>query len=260
MAALAWMKDANFTSQANKAVDWITKHRDGGGFGGSTQSTILALKALVAHAQANKKTVSAGELIVKRDGETIGQRDFAAGENNAITIDGLEAKLQPGDNSLSFTLTGDNQMPYAVDVTYRSRKPASSDDCPVRLTTKLASEKVRAGDTVALNAQLVNSTDKGQPMTVAILGLPAGLQPRAEQLEELKKAGTIDYYETRAREVICYWRGLAPNRQVDLKLDLVAEWPGKYTGPASRAYLYYTAEQKQWINPLAVEIELQEMR
>ena len=260
LAALAWMKDANFTSQANKAVDWITKHRDGGGFGGSTQSTILALKALVAHAQTNKKTVSAGELIVKRDSETIGQRAFAADENNAITIDGLEAKLQPGDNSLSFTLTGDNQMPYAVDITYRSRKPASSDDCPVRLTTKLALEKVRAGDTVTLNAQLVNSTDKGQPMTVAILGLPAGLQPRAEQLEELKKAGTIDYYETKAREIICYWRGLAPHRQVDLKLDLVAEWPGKYTGPASRAYLYYTSEQKQWINPLAVEIELQEMR
>ena len=34
-------------------------------------------------------------------------------------------------------------------------------------------------------------------MTVAILGLPAGLQPRADQLEELKQAGTIDYYETR---------------------------------------------------------------
>jgi len=146
-------------------------------------------------------------------------------------------------------------MPYAIDVTYRSRKPASSDECPVRLTTRLGAEDVRAGDTVALHAQLVNSTDKGQPMTVAILGLPAGLQPRAEQLEELKKAGTIDYYETRAREVICYWRGLAPNRQVDLKLDLVAEWPGKYTGPASRAYLYYTSEQKQWNNPLAVEIE-----
>ena len=77
---------------------------------------------------------------------------------------------------------------------------------------------------------------------------------RADQLEALKKAGTIDYYETRAREVVCYWRSLAPNKRVPLKLDLVAEWPGKYTGPASRAYLYYTAEQKHWAAPLAVEI------
>ena len=71
---------------------------------------------------------------------------------------------------------------------------------------------------MALEAELVNTTDKGQPMTVAILGLPAGLQPRADQLEELKKAGTIDYYETRAREVILLlafaWR---PNRRVPLQ-------------------------------------------
>jgi hypothetical protein len=113
---------------------------------------------------------------------------------------------------------------------------------------------VSAGETVALEAELVNKTEQGQPMTVAILGLPAGLQPRPDQLEELKEAGTIDYYETRAREVICYWRSLAPNKRVPLQLDLVAEWPGKYTGPASRAYLYYTAEQKHWAAPLHVEI------
>ena len=197
LVALAWLKDPNFAVHANKAVEWITQHRDGGGFGGSTQATILALKALVAHAQANKKTLSAGEFVLKRNSETIGRREFGAEERNAITIDGIEAQLQPGDNALTLALTGGNEMPYAVDVSYRSRQPASSDACLVRLTTRLAAEKVRAGDTVSLNAQLVNTTAKGQPMTVAILGLPAGLQPRADQLEELKKAGTIDYYETR---------------------------------------------------------------
>ena len=67
----------------------------------------------------------------------------------------------------------------------------------MRLTTKLAKPEVKAGETVALAAELTNATDQGQPMTVAILGLPAGLEPRPDQLEELKKAGTIDYYETR---------------------------------------------------------------
>jgi hypothetical protein len=91
-------------------------------------------------------------------------------------------------------------------------------------------------------------------MTVAILGLPAGLQPRPDQLEELKKAGTIDYFETRAREVILYWRDLEPKQEIPVRLDLVAEWPGRYTAPASRAYLYYTPEQKHWIEPLRISI------
>jgi uncharacterized protein YfaS (alpha-2-macroglobulin family) len=124
----------------------------------------------------------------------------------------------------------------------------------VRLSTKLANTRIKAGETVALSAELSNATDQGQPMTVAILGLPAGLEPRVGQLEELKKAGAMDYYELRAREVIFYWRSLAPKRKVELKLDLVAATPGKYVGPASRAYLYYTSENKQWCDPLAVEI------
>jgi len=162
--------------------------------------------------------------------------------------------LTAGENRLTINLTGDNKMPYMLNVSYRTLKPESSEACPVRLVTKLAQAKVKAGETVALVAELANAADAAQPMTMAIVGLPAGLEPRADQLEELKKAGAMDYYETRAREVIFYWRGLAPKRKVSLKLDLTAAVPGKYTGPASRAYLYYTPENKQWCDPLAVEI------
>ena len=91
-------------------------------------------------------------------------------------------------------------------------------------------------------------------MTLAVLGLPAGLEPRTEQLDDLKKAKTIDYYELRPREVILYWRALAPRRAIPLNLDLIAEIPGQFTGPASRAYLYYTPERKHWVEPLKVEI------
>jgi hypothetical protein len=118
----------------------------------------------------------------------------------------------------------------------------------------IAAKEVKAGGTVGLEADLTNATDKWQPMTIAILGLPAGLQPREKQLDELKKAGVIDFYETRAREIVFYWRSLDPNQKIPLRLDLVAEWPGQFTAPASRAYLYYTAERKQWCEPLKVTV------
>ena len=44
------------------AVQWIGQQRGGYGGFGSTQSTILALKALIAHTKANKQTAEAGEL------------------------------------------------------------------------------------------------------------------------------------------------------------------------------------------------------
>jgi hypothetical protein len=254
LAALAWLKLPEFRQQANRAIEWIVRNRSGNGGFGSTQATILALKALVEHAKVNRDSVTAGELVVKHGDRVIGTQAFGADHVNTIKLAGFEGELTAGENKLAISLTGENQMPYTIDVSYRARQPHSHADCAVELTTKLASGEIKAGETVALEAELVNKTKQGQPMTVAILGLPAGLQARADQLEELKKAGTIDYYETRAREVICYWRSLAPQKRVPLKLDLVAEWPGKYTGPASRAYLYYTAEQKHWVEPLAVEI------
>jgi hypothetical protein len=39
-----------------------------------------------------------------------------------------------------------------------------------------------------------------------------------------------------------------------VSLDLVCRLPGEYRGPASRAYLYYNADDKFWVEPLNVTI------
>ena len=258
VAALAWLADPAFTDQANRAIQWITDHRSGGTFG-STQATILALKALVAHAAANQREMTDGSLIITRDGEQVATEGFSAGQTRAIEIDDLAATLTPGENTLTLELTGDNEMPYVIDLSYRTHLPPSSDACPVQLTTSLSAETATAGDQVGLQVSLENTSGSGQPMTMAIVGLPAGLEPRIERLEELRDAGEFDYYEIESRELIFYWRSLGPDvleaNKIDFTVDLAAAIPGSYTGPASRTYLYYTPEEKQWVTPLAIEIE-----
>ena len=116
----------------------------------------------------SQKELAAGTLIVNRDDLEIGRHEFGAGQTETIVVDGLEANLEPGKNAMTITLSGDNQMPYALDVRFRTRKPVSDDNCPVRLSTKLAKKTVKAGETVALSVELRNTSDEGQPMTVAI--------------------------------------------------------------------------------------------
>src|SRR5260370_1649011 len=64
LAVLGFLK-ANqptvFNAPVQKAIKWIGQQRGGYGGFGSTQSTILALKALIAYTKENKKTASAGE-------------------------------------------------------------------------------------------------------------------------------------------------------------------------------------------------------
>jgi len=64
----------------------------------------------------------------------------------------------------------------------------------------------------------------------------------------------IDFYETRPREVIVYFRSLGPGAVREIPLELMATVPGTFTSPASRAYLYYTNERKHWVAPSTVTI------
>jgi alpha-2-macroglobulin-like protein len=64
----------------------------------------------------------------------------------------------------------------------------------------------------------------------------------------------IDFYETRPREVILYWRALGPNAKKDVDINLLSSVPGTYEAPASSAYLYYTTEHKAWTTPVAITI------
>ena len=86
--------------------------------------------------------------------------------------------------------------------------------------------------------------------------IPAGMRVPADmkQLTELREKGRVAYFETRGRELVLYWRELAPSQEIKLTIDLVCEVPGEYRGPASRGYLYYDADHKHWVQPLAVKI------
>ncbi len=136
-----------------------------------------------------------------------------------------------------------------------SRIEGPSDPaCPVRLSAKLGQAKAKIGQTVSLEVQLVNATDRGLPMTVAIVGLPAGMEVRLERLEALRRSGELDAYQVRAGELVCTWRSFAPKRTAIVQLDLAAVIPGKFTAPASRTYLNDAPERKHWVEPLAIEI------
>ncbi len=91
-------------------------------------------------------------------------------------------------------------------------------------------------------------------MTLARIGIPGGLTTQPWQLKKLRDDGVVDFYETRPREVIVYFRALAPDAKKDVDLDLVASVPGRYVAPATSAYLYYTSEDQSWAPPLTLSV------
>lgn len=87
-----------------------------------------------------------------------------------------------------------------------------------------------------------------QPMSIAKIGIPAGLTVQSWQLKELIEKNQVAYYEIFDNYLVLYWMGFAAGETKKVHLDLKAEIAGTYRGKASTAYLYYTPEYKHW-NP-----------
>lgn len=230
------------------AVKFLVGARSGYGGFGSTQATILALKSLTKYAEFSKKTDEAGTIELLVNGTVVSQKDFAKGERNNVVMDGLEKFVQQGKQKIEVRFKGCKQaLPYAMIISYSTSLPESSKECVVNLETKLSAKQVKVGETLRLSSTLKNKTNQGQPMTMAIIGIPAGFSAQPWQLKEMQEKGTIDFYEIIGNNIACYYRDLAPNEQKQINLDLKAEIPGEYDAPASSAYLYYTSEHKAWV-------------
>jgi hypothetical protein len=252
---LALLEAHGHDGELRKAADWLQSNRGGYGGWGATQATVLALQAMTAYDEANRHTPSAGTVSIRVNGEAAGEATYEAGRREPITFTGVGSKLKAGKNRIEIVQRGGGGLPYSMAVDFRSLKPATSVESQVDLKTVLQKTSVKMGETVRIDATITNKTSSGLPMTLARIGLPGGLTFQNWQLKELREKGLIAFYETRAREVILYFRDMKPSEVKQIPIDLVAVVPGRYTGPASSAYLYYNDQYKSWTDALAVAID-----
>jgi alpha-2-macroglobulin-like protein len=266
LAMLGWLKandTGEFRAQLDASSKWLGSQKGGAGAFGSTQSTILTLKALIEYARTQKRATESGELRVVINGGVVAKKSFTTDNVGPIVLEIPDAETYVGKGDLDIRLETDAKQSYPCTFSWdaRSRKPQSSAECPLTLTTTLNKVEASEGDTLRLTAKVVNTADKEQGMVTAIIGIPAGLKI-PEDLKQLKALTErpmggreqVSYFEIRGRELILYWRGMAPKQAVDLSIDLIADFPGEYRAPASRIYLYYGAEHKMWVDPVSVKV------
>jgi uncharacterized protein YfaS (alpha-2-macroglobulin family) len=255
LAVLAWLRNPSYASNVESSIKYLAESCKAGRYG-STQSTVLALKAIVAYDKSRAQPTQPGSLQLVVDGKPVGQPvAFDQKSTGAIDLPRFAELLTPGKHQVQVIMKDGSQMPYSLAVSFHDTKPDSSDKCKLHLEVALRDKRLDEGSTTEATVVVVNRTNEAIPTPIAIIGIPGGLEVRHDQLKELVKSGRISAYEVLGREVVLYWRSLDKEARVDLPLSLIAAVPGKYTGPASRAYLYYTDEHKQWTDSLNVEIQ-----
>ncbi len=257
LAVLAMLKSKDKPMQnLQSGINYILSKRSPYGSFGNTQSTVLALKALTEYAKFAKQTQEDGTVEVYLDDKKIATHNYKAGTREPIVLKNLQAGLSEGRHRLKVRYVGvKNPLPYSFSINYATSLPNSSTKCALKLETKLADTKIKMGETVRLKTTLQNVQNEAQPMTVAIVGIPAGLSAQPWQLKELQEKKIVDFYEITGNNVVFYYRQLLANEKREINLDLKADISGTYEANASSAYLYYTNEYKYWTKAERVTVQ-----
>jgi hypothetical protein len=255
LTILAWLRDPAYAGAVETSMRWLAEACKAGRFG-STQSTVLALRAVVAYDKARAVPKAPGSVTIIVDGHPMGLPiAFDAQSQGPIQLPDFAEMLSPGAHTIELKMDKGSAMPFALSATYNSVRPPSADQCKVAVAVALKDTQVQEGAVTEANVTITNRADEAIPTPVAIIGIPGGLEVRHDQLKELVKSGRIAAYEVIGRDVVLYWRDMQAKQKVELPLSLTAAVPGRYTAPASRAYLYYTDEFKDWAKGLEVEIK-----
>ena len=255
LAVLALLKTGRAQDvSVSKAIDFLVKSKTEYGYG-STQSTVLALKALTEYAKTGNTAPAEGRIVVQIDGKRVAEQSYSAKSLNALVIGDLEQYFSDEKAGLEvFFENTDQAIPFDLEMEYATRLPLNARNCPLSFQTILAQNETAVGNTVRLSAVLKNETGSALASPMVVLGIPAGLTLQPWQLKQLGEQKKWDFYELWDGFAVFHFESIAPGETRRIDLDLRADIPGVFEAPASQAFLYYDNEQRVWSKPETITI------
>lgn len=253
LTAIALMRYDGLTAQVTKAIDFLPNCKNYYGYG-STQGTVLALKAILAYTELNKRAAESGRILVYKDGKKLFSQEFVAGQKE-ITLPDLTPYLSAGKQNIELRYEGCKQaLPFELELAYNTSLPQNSAASVLRLKTQLLQKEIRMGEQASLAVQMKAEGQQNQPVVMAMIGIPAGLSPQLKQLKALQEQGHFEHFELFEDFVVLHLDQLQAQEERSFQLALKADIPGSYESSASSVFRYYTQEERQWAAPLAINI------
>ena len=257
LAMLAWMNQPQkFFPHIFSALKFLASSCNAGRFG-STQATVLALKAIVEFDLLFPQLESSGQVSLSVNGNTVTAL-FSESDQSEISIPDFSAFLKPGDNSIEITLDSklNVSLPSFVSVDFKTNLPPSSDLSPLELRTEFLSKReIVEGELVQVGVYVENKREENLGMSVVMVGIPGGLQVREEKLAEMVRSGKVAFYESTQTHVVLYFYSFKSKEVKEIVLEATAHCPGSFEALPSCAYAYYGDDHKTWTqSPLKARI------
>jgi hypothetical protein len=259
LATQALLKWGRASETVRKALNFISQKKQASGAWGTTQATIMALRALLLATQMSATDVH-GSLQVMLDGREVKTLNLTASNNDLLhqfVFKGIDPH-QTGSVRLHFEGAGS----LAYQVVGRSFIPWDERPAGEPLSINIAYDRTRLSqnDIATETVTIRNNLNKTANMVMVDLGIPPGFDLLSEDLQALQEkgagadAGRLEKFSLTATQAILYFNGLAPHQEVTLKVRLRAKYPIRAHTLQSRLYEYYDPDVSSIARPVKLEV------
>jgi len=245
LAAIALIASGRYAAEATQVLNYLTEAKGSGGTWGSTQATVLALKALLM-AQKGAASKASGTVEIVINDKPVTTFEITPDTADVMRVADCREFVREGANKVRISFKGQGSMLYQVASKYYlpwALVPKAPGEL-LEISVHYDKSKLAVNDTVKATVTVKNKAPGQTSMIVVDLGIPPGFAVEAGDLAELVDAKTINKFNLTGRQIIVYLEQLAAGQVVTFDYRLKALFPVTAKAPASQVYEYYDPDNR----------------
>lgn len=257
LAAYALIRARRNPELCSKALAFLVKSRRGNGAWGSTQATILSLKAILLASTTQGEMKSNAEITVEVNG--VKKHAIVTPDNwDVMQILDFKEAAKKGDNEIVIRYGGEVNLAYQVLGRHFlpwDRVPRAERRDPIELAVEYDRTELTTHDVIQARARMKYSGDKATFMVIVTLGLPPGFAVDPGDFAEMVGSKTIQRFDLNPRQATLYIGDVRPGQEFEFVYHLMPKYPIKAKTARSTAYEYYNPDRRTVVEPEEVEVK-----
>jgi hypothetical protein len=259
LAVQAFLKAGGYTDVVRKSLSWIASKKSGDGNWGTTQATIMALRALLgASEQSGSDARGTAEVLL--DGKKVASLEINKENNDLFHEFALPQTGADHDNEIEIRFSGKGGLAYQIAGRCFVPWQLATPHEPLGIEVKYDRTRLAEDEIVTGTAKIRNNLDKIAKMVMVDLGIPPGFELLSEDLQKMvektasAKSGRLEKFSMTATQAILYFDSIAPRDSFEVRYRLRAKYPIHAQAFASRVYEYYDPNINATAKPVRFEV------
>jgi uncharacterized protein YfaS (alpha-2-macroglobulin family) len=259
LAVQALLKTGESSVVARKALNYLAAKKDANGTWGTTQATIMALRAILLSTEKGSADVR-GTVQITLNGTPAERLTLTPENNDLLHQFVLKNVAETGSNRVEIRFDGKGGLAYQVAGRYFlpwTEKPAAE---PLSIDVNYDRTRLAQDDLATATAVVRNNLPKTANMVMIDLGIPPGFDLLSEDLQEMQqktaglKGGRLEKFSLTATQAILYFDAIPAGGTVTVKFRLRAKYPIRARTFRSRVYEYYDPDVNAVAKPVLLEV------